>query len=80
MTNFRDAAALLVRADAAVQVGDGAALVATLRRLLGDAPARQALGRAAWSAVRAHQGACVRTVAALERVLEAPGQSKGARG
>ena len=69
MTNFRDAAALLLRAGAAIQVGDGTELTAALERLLGDAPARQALGRAAWSAVRAHQGACVRTVAALERVL-----------
>jgi 3-deoxy-D-manno-octulosonic-acid transferase len=69
MSNFRDAAALLLRAGAAVQVGDGAALEAALRRLLADAPAREALGRAAWSAVRAHQGACVRTVVALERVL-----------
>ena len=80
MTNFRDAAGLLLRADAAIQVKDGVELAAALGRLLGDAPARTALGRAAWSAVRAHQGACVRTVAALERVLAAPGQSKGARG
>ena len=69
MTNFRDAAALLLRADAAVQVEDASALATALGRLLADAPARQALGRAAWSAVRAHQGACVRTIAALERVL-----------
>ena len=34
MTNFRDAAALLLRADAAIQVEDAAALAATLRRLL----------------------------------------------
>jgi len=73
MTNFRDAAALLLRADAAVQVEDGAALATTLGRLLGDAPARRALGRAAWSAVRSHQGACVRTIAALERVLALSG-------
>jgi len=74
MTNFRDAAALLLRADAAVQVRDGMELAAALKRLLTDAPARQALGRAAWSAVRAHQGACVRTVAALERVLTLSGR------
>jgi 3-deoxy-D-manno-octulosonic-acid transferase len=74
MTNFRDAAALLLRADAAVQVGDGLELATALGRLLADAPARQVLGRAAWSAVRAHQGACVRTVAALERVLALPGR------
>ena len=69
MTNFRDASALLLRANAAVQVGSGSELGAALERLLTDAPARQALGRAAWSAVRAHQGACVRTVEGLERVL-----------
>jgi 3-deoxy-D-manno-octulosonic-acid transferase len=69
MTNFRDAAALLRRADAAIQVKDGAELTEALGRLLGDAPGREALGRAAWSAVRGHQGACVRTIAALERVL-----------
>lgn len=69
MTNFRDAAALLLRADAAVQVTDGADLTAALARLLDDGPARETLGRAAWTAVRGHQGACVRTVTALERVL-----------
>jgi len=74
MANFRDAAALLLRADAAVQVADETALAATLGRLLADAPARQALGRAAWNAVRAHQGACVRTVAALERLLALAGR------
>ncbi len=69
MTNFRDAAALLLKADAAIQVGDGGELTTALGRLLADAPGRQALGRAAWSAVRAHQGACTRTIAGLERVL-----------
>jgi 3-deoxy-D-manno-octulosonic-acid transferase len=69
MTNFRDAAALLLRADAAIQVKDGAELTEALGRLLGDAQGREALGRAAWSAVRGHQGACVRTITALERVL-----------
>jgi len=74
MANFRDAAALLLRADAAVQIADETALAATLGGLLADAPARQALGRAAWNAVRAHQGACVRTVAALERLLALAGR------
>jgi 3-deoxy-D-manno-octulosonic-acid transferase len=69
MANFRDAAALLLRAGAAIQVESGAELATALGRLLTDAPARQALGRAAWTAVRAHQGACVRTIAGLERVL-----------
>jgi 3-deoxy-D-manno-octulosonic-acid transferase len=77
MTNFRDAAALLLRADAAAQVRDGSELASALGRLLADPPSRAAMGRAAWSAVRAHQGACVRTVEALERVLALP--AKGAR-
>jgi 3-deoxy-D-manno-octulosonic-acid transferase len=72
MTNFREAAALLLRADAAIQVRSGPELAATFARLLADAPAREALGQAAWTAVRAHQGACVRTIAALERVLTPP--------
>jgi 3-deoxy-D-manno-octulosonic-acid transferase len=78
MTNFRDAAALLLKADGAVQVRDGPDLAAALRALLADAPRRESLGRAAWAAVRAHQGACVRTVAALERVLAAPARDAGA--
>jgi 3-deoxy-D-manno-octulosonic-acid transferase len=72
MTNFREAASLLLRADAAIQVASGPELTAALMRLLADPPARQALGQAAWSAVRAHQGACVRTIAAIERLLVLP--------
>jgi 3-deoxy-D-manno-octulosonic-acid transferase len=69
MENFRDTAALLLREAAAVQVKDGPELATALGRLLTDEPSRHALGRAAWNAVRAHQGACVRTIEALERVL-----------
>ena len=36
MTNFREAAALLLRADAAIQVKDGTGLATALGRLLGD--------------------------------------------
>jgi 3-deoxy-D-manno-octulosonic-acid transferase len=72
MTNFREAAALLLRAAAAIQVGSGPELTGALARLLSDAQAREALGQAAWSAVRAHQGACLRTIAAIERVLTLP--------
>jgi 3-deoxy-D-manno-octulosonic-acid transferase len=71
MTNFREAAALLLRADAAIQVADETELAKTVGRLLTNAPARHALGRAAWNAVRAHQGACRRTVAAIEQLLRA---------
>jgi 3-deoxy-D-manno-octulosonic-acid transferase len=73
MTNFREAAGLLLRAGAAIQVGSGTELATGLSRLLGDPAARQALGQAAWSAVRAHQGACVRTIAGVERVLAVSG-------
>ena len=69
MTNFRDAAALLLRAEAAIQVEDGTELAAALERLL--ATRRRGRRSAARPGARcaAHQGACVRTVAALERVL-----------
>jgi 3-deoxy-D-manno-octulosonic-acid transferase len=70
MTNFRDAAALLLRADAGIQLRDAAELLPTLRRLLGDAEARRALGAAAGAAVLGHQGACQRTLEALEALLE----------
>lgn len=69
MTNFRDVAALLLRAGGAVQVGSGAELTAALRTLLADAGARRTIGEAAWTAVRAHQGACQRTIEALDAVL-----------
>jgi len=70
MTNFRDAAALLLRAEGAIQVRDVTDLVAALRTLLSDEAGRQARGIAAWKAVRAHQGACERTIAALEALLD----------
>lgn len=70
MTNFRDAAALLLGAGGAIQVRDATELASALRGLLADAGARRARGAAAWTAVRAHQGACQRTVAALEALLE----------
>jgi len=74
MHNFREAAALLLRAQAAHQVPDAARLVPALRELLADGEARRRLGEAAWHAVSAHQGACERTLEALERVLE-PGDT-----
>jgi 3-deoxy-D-manno-octulosonic-acid transferase len=69
MGNFRDAAALLLTVDAAVQVADGAQLVPALRALLNDPEGRRRRGEAAWTAVRAHQGACERTLDALASVL-----------
>jgi 3-deoxy-D-manno-octulosonic-acid transferase len=70
MANFRDAAALLLGAGAAVQVPDAGRLAPALRALLDDPEERRRLGEAAWTAVRAHQGACERTLDALARVLE----------
>jgi 3-deoxy-D-manno-octulosonic-acid transferase len=73
MQNFREAAALLLRAQAARQVPDATRLVPVLQQLLGDGDARRRLGEAAWHAVSAHQGACERTLEALERLLEPAG-------
>jgi 3-deoxy-D-manno-octulosonic-acid transferase len=70
MGNFRDAAALLLRAEAAIQLRDAEELAPAVRALLADGAARRRLGDAAWTAVRAHQGACQRTLAALETLLE----------
>ncbi|HEV8310970.1 MAG TPA: 3-deoxy-D-manno-octulosonic acid transferase [Methylomirabilota bacterium] len=70
MANFRDAAQTLLRARGAIQVRDAGELPGALGALLADAAARRELGEAAWRAVRAHQGACERTIEALEAVLE----------
>jgi 3-deoxy-D-manno-octulosonic-acid transferase len=80
MTNFRDAATLLLGAGAAVQVADGAELASALQRLLADPRERRELGAAAWRAVQAHQGACARTIEALEAVLAAPARAGGPAG
>lgn len=74
MGNFRESARLLLDGGGGAQVQDGRELLAAVGRLLDDAAARQATGQAAWRAVRAHQGACARTIEALESVLaERPG-------
>jgi 3-deoxy-D-manno-octulosonic-acid transferase len=69
MSNFRDVAALLLGAGGAIQVQDAAELAPTLRGLLADPDQRRRLGEAAWTAVRAHQGACRRTIEALDGLL-----------
>ena len=76
MGNFRDAATLLLKAGAGLQLRDATELAPMLGRLLGDPGARQRLGEAAWTAVRAHQGACARTIEALETLL-LPGGGAG---
>jgi 3-deoxy-D-manno-octulosonic-acid transferase len=67
--NFRDTAARLVQAGAALQVEDEAGLEATVRRLLGDAAERARLGEAARRLVQEQQGATERTVALLDGLL-----------
>ncbi len=69
MSNFREAAALLLQAGAGIQVRDGAELAGALGALLASETARHQRGAAAWNAVRAHQGACERTVAAVAALL-----------
>jgi 3-deoxy-D-manno-octulosonic-acid transferase len=78
MTNFRDAAALLLAAGGAIQLAGSAALAPAARELLEDAAARTRIGEAARRAVQAHQGACQRTVDAIERVVESRSGSGGA--
>jgi 3-deoxy-D-manno-octulosonic-acid transferase len=72
MSNFRDAAALLLGAGGAIELAHAGALAPALLRLVEDAGARDSLGQAARVAVSAHQGACRRTVAAIARVLGEP--------
>jgi len=73
--NFRETAAQLVDAGAAVQIEDAAGLAATIRRLLADAEERHRLGTAAQRFVRTQQGATERTLACLEPLLLRPNQS-----
>lgn len=78
--NFRDIYAALHEAEAAVSVADGAALIAQALRLMGDAPERQRMARAARLCVESFAGALDRTTGALEPYLErlTRGVSQGA--
>jgi 3-deoxy-D-manno-octulosonic-acid transferase len=67
--NFRETAARLIGAGAAVQVTDAAALQQVVEHLLSDEPERQRLGEAAQQLVRSQQGATERTVECLSRLL-----------
>jgi 3-deoxy-D-manno-octulosonic-acid transferase len=69
--NFRDTAARLVAAGAAVQVADAAGLERTVHDLTGDAAQREALGTAAREFVAGQQGATERTMVLLDRLLAA---------
>jgi 3-deoxy-D-manno-octulosonic-acid transferase len=68
--NFRDTAARLVKAGAAVQVPDAGALELVLEQLLRDQQERRRLGAAAQDFVRSQQGATERTLDCLDRLLK----------
>ena len=69
--NFKDIAARLVEAGAALQVQDGAALKNVVRRLLSDKAERDQLGMAAGQFVVQQQGATERTVDLLDDLIDA---------
>jgi 3-deoxy-D-manno-octulosonic-acid transferase len=68
--NFRETAAQLVQARAAIQVPDATALEQEVQRLLCEPVLREYVGRAAQAFVRSQQGATGRTIAELSRLLE----------
>jgi 3-deoxy-D-manno-octulosonic-acid transferase len=69
MENFPDIAPSFVKAGAAVQVPDEAALEATLTHLLEHPSERQVLGQRAQAVVRENQGSIGRTVAMIMEAL-----------
>ena len=66
MENFESVVALLRDRNAAVQVGDGEALIGTLQALLEDPDKCRELGSRAKTAIEIHQGAADRTA---DRIL-----------
>jgi 3-deoxy-D-manno-octulosonic-acid transferase len=76
--NFRDIAARLVQAGAAVQIADANELEQTIRSLFNDADRRERMGEAARLFVKQQQGATLATMTAIDRVLEAAGRSQAA--
>jgi 3-deoxy-D-manno-octulosonic-acid transferase len=68
--NFRDAAARLIEARAAIQISDAAELEAVVRQLFDDPDTRRDLGDNARRLVRDQQGATIRTVELLAQMLE----------
>jgi 3-deoxy-D-manno-octulosonic-acid transferase len=67
--NFKETAARLVEAEAAIQVTDGATLEDAVRQLLSDEEGRKRLGLSARDLVRRQQGATQKTLAVLEQLL-----------
>ncbi|MCS6851084.1 MAG: 3-deoxy-D-manno-octulosonic acid transferase [Gemmataceae bacterium] len=64
--NFRETAARLLNAEAAIQVADADELARVVRELLADPLRRGRLGHAARSLVQRHQGATARTLDLLD--------------
>jgi 3-deoxy-D-manno-octulosonic-acid transferase len=79
MQNFGEIAAAFLREQAAVQVDDAGALVATVVRLMGDPVERARLGAAARALVEANRGAKPRTLDAVAAVLPVPGRGSVVR-
>lgn len=78
-TNFRDSAALLERAGAAVVVVDADDLEAHMARLLASPETRREMGEAGFAAVASRQGAVAQTLALVERVLVGGESPQGPR-
>jgi 3-deoxy-D-manno-octulosonic-acid transferase len=70
--NFKETAARLVEAEAAIQITDVRTLESTVRRLLSDKEERERRGSAARQFVRQQQGATERTLIVLESLLRMP--------
>jgi 3-deoxy-D-manno-octulosonic-acid transferase len=68
--NFREIAARLVEAHAAIQIHDAASLEMTVCRLLEDRSERERLGSAARQFVLSQEGATERTVDLLDGVID----------
>jgi 3-deoxy-D-manno-octulosonic-acid transferase len=74
--NFKQTVAELLARNAAVQVADGAMLDLVVKRLLDDANERQRLGEAARAFVLSQQGATVRTLDELEKLMDIAAPAK----
>jgi len=68
MENFEALVELLLKQQGAVQVADAVALEAELDRLLSEPARGQRLGESGHAALRAHEGATVKTLALLQRM------------
>ncbi|MGH9326675.1 MAG: hypothetical protein ACRD2B_08340, partial [Terriglobia bacterium] len=81
MENFRDAARVLLQANASIQVEDWEMMATEILRLLGDRGRRQAMGEAARRVVEQESGAALRILARLSPLLgEAEPQARTGSG